>query len=85
MLIGVPAEIKNHEYRVGMTPQSIREVTHHGHEALVESNAGAGIGLHQGLVTVMGHFTNALRRHADTVFVVFDLCGHTNQHDDSSW
>ena len=44
MLIGVPAEIKNHEYRVGMTPQSIREVTHHGHEALVESNAGAGIG-----------------------------------------
>ena len=44
MLIGVPAEIKNHEYRVGMTPQSIREVTHHGHQALVESNAGAGIG-----------------------------------------
>jgi alanine dehydrogenase len=44
MLIGVPAEIKNHEYRVGMTPLSIREVTHHGHQALVESNAGAGIG-----------------------------------------
>ncbi len=44
MLIGVPAEIKNHEYRVGLTPQSIREVTHHGHQALVESNAGAGIG-----------------------------------------
>ncbi|NCF83011.1 MAG: alanine dehydrogenase [Proteobacteria bacterium] len=44
MLIGVPAEIKNHEYRVGMTPQSVREITHHGHQALVESNAGAGIG-----------------------------------------
>ncbi len=44
MLIGVPAEIKNHEYRVGMTPQSVREITHHGHQTLVESNAGAGIG-----------------------------------------
>ena len=44
MLIGVPAEIKNHEYRVGMTPQSIREVIHQGHQALVETNAGAGIG-----------------------------------------
>ena len=44
MLIGVPREIKNHEYRVGMTPQSIQEVTHHGHQALVETNAGAGVG-----------------------------------------
>jgi len=44
MLIGVPAEIKNREYRVGMTPQSVREITHHGHQALVQSNAGAGIG-----------------------------------------
>lgn len=44
MLIGVPAEIKNREYRVGMTPQSVREITHHGHQTLVESNAGAGIG-----------------------------------------
>jgi alanine dehydrogenase len=44
MLIGVPAEIKNHEYRVGMTPQSVYELTHHGHQALVETNAGAGIG-----------------------------------------
>ena len=31
MLIGVPAEIKNHEYRVGMTPQSVYELIHHGH------------------------------------------------------
>ena len=44
MLIGVPAEIKNHEYRVGMTPQSVQELTHHGHQALVETNAGEGIG-----------------------------------------
>ncbi len=45
MLIGVPAEIKVHEYRVGMTPAGVREaVAHHGHQVLVQSGAGAGIG-----------------------------------------
>ncbi len=44
MLIGVPKEIKNHEYRVGMTPSSGRELLHHGHKVLVETKAGAGIG-----------------------------------------
>lgn len=44
MLVGVPKEIKVHEYRVGLTPQSVQEVVHHGHEVIVETNAGAGIG-----------------------------------------
>lgn len=44
MLIGVPKEIKVHEYRVGMTPTSVREAVSHGHRVLVESQAGAGIG-----------------------------------------
>ena len=44
MLIGVPREIKNHEYRVGLTPGSVRELTGDGHRVLVESTAGAGIG-----------------------------------------
>jgi alanine dehydrogenase len=44
MRIGVPKEIKNHEYRVGMTPSSVREAVHHGHEVLVQAGAGAGIG-----------------------------------------
>ncbi len=44
MLIGVPKEIKVHEYRVGMTPSSVREAVAHGHQVLVETNAGAGIG-----------------------------------------
>jgi alanine dehydrogenase len=44
MLIGVPKEIKNHEYRVGLTPSSVRELTSHGHDVLLEHNAGAGIG-----------------------------------------
>ena len=44
MLIGVPKEIKNHEYRVGMTPMSVREAVRHGHKVWVQANAGAGIG-----------------------------------------
>jgi len=45
MQIGVPREIKNHEYRVGLTPASVRELTAHGHGVLVQSGAGAAIGL----------------------------------------
>ncbi|MDP1656929.1 MAG: alanine dehydrogenase [Hylemonella sp.] len=45
MQIGVPQEIKNHEYRVGLTPASVRELTAHGHGVLVQSGAGAAIGL----------------------------------------
>ncbi len=44
MLVGVPKEIKNHEYRVGMVPSSVREMIHHGHNVLIETLAGAGIG-----------------------------------------
>ncbi|MGE3624736.1 MAG: alanine dehydrogenase [Hyphomicrobiales bacterium] len=44
MLLGVPKEVKVHEYRVGMTPASVREVTSHGHKVMVETNAGTGIG-----------------------------------------
>ncbi|HWS26335.1 MAG TPA: alanine dehydrogenase [Xanthomonadales bacterium] len=44
MLIGVPKEIKNHEYRVGMVPGSVRELTQHGHQVIVETLAGSGIG-----------------------------------------
>lgn len=45
MLIGVPKEIKNHEYRVGLTPASVRELTAQGHQVLVQSGAGTAIGL----------------------------------------
>ena len=44
MLIGVPKEIKNHEYRVGMAPASVREAIAHGHQVMVQSLAGEGIG-----------------------------------------
>ena len=45
MRIGLPREIKNHEYRVGLTPASVRELTAHGHPVLVQTGAGAAIGL----------------------------------------
>lgn len=45
MLIGVPREIKNREYRVGLTPASVRELHAHGHRVLVEAGAGEGIGV----------------------------------------
>ncbi len=44
MLIGTPKEIKNHEYRVGLTPESAAEMVAHGHEVLIEAGAGVGIG-----------------------------------------
>ncbi|NFV81698.1 alanine dehydrogenase [Magnetospirillum aberrantis] len=44
MRIGVPKEIKSHEYRVGLTPGSVRELVHHGHQVIVERSAGDGIG-----------------------------------------
>lgn len=44
MLVGVPKEIKNHEYRVGLTPAGVYELSRHGHGVLVETKAGFDIG-----------------------------------------
>lgn len=54
MLIGVPKEIKVREYRVGLTPTSVRELTEHGHTVLVEQDAGAGIGMIDSNYTAAG-------------------------------
>ena len=45
MLVGVPKEIKNHEYRVGLTPASVHELVARGHQVMVQTGAGAEIGL----------------------------------------
>lgn len=44
MLIGIPKEIKVHEYRVGLTPMGVKELVRQGHQLLVQKDAGAGIG-----------------------------------------
>lgn len=45
MLIGVPKEIKNHEYRIGLTPSGVKELIRNGHEVIVQTNGGTAIGL----------------------------------------
>lgn len=44
MLIGIPKEIKNHEYRVGLIPAAVKELVKKGHQVVVENNLGVGIG-----------------------------------------
>ncbi|RTE66307.1 alanine dehydrogenase [Amphritea opalescens] len=45
MLIGIPKEIKNNEYRIGMTPAGVRELVSHGHQVMVQRDGGTAIGL----------------------------------------
>ena len=45
MLIGVPKEIKNHEYRIGLTPAGVRELMANGHQVMVQRDGGKSIGL----------------------------------------
>ncbi len=54
MRVGVPKEIKVLENRVGLTPASVRELVSHGHEVMVEHEAGAGIGLHDDAYAAAG-------------------------------
>jgi alanine dehydrogenase len=69
MKIGVPKEIKNHEYRVGMVPASVRELTRRGHEVFVQTEAGAGIGMHDADYTAVG------AKILDTADEVFETAG----------
>lgn len=66
MLVGCPKEIKNHEYRVGLTPGSVREYVAHSHDVLVETGAGAGIGADDAAYRAAG------ARIADTAAEVFE-------------
>jgi len=54
MHLGVPKEIKSREYRVGLVPASVREVTQHGHKVLVEKGAGLGIGIEDSAYAAAG-------------------------------
>ena len=54
MIVGTVKEVKTHEYRVGLTPESVRELTAHGHRVLVETGAGLGIGATDADYTAVG-------------------------------
>ncbi|WP_338467382.1 alanine dehydrogenase [Novosphingobium sp. ZN18A2] len=68
MRVGTVKEIKNHEYRVGLTPESVRELVAHGHEVWVETGAGLGIGATDSEYVVAG---GTIQPDAKTVF---DAC-----------
>jgi len=70
MLIGVPKEVKSHEYRVGLVPGSVRELVHHGHRVMVETGAGAGIGFEDAAYEAAG--AEVLSRAAD-VFAAAEM------------
>jgi alanine dehydrogenase len=70
MRIGVPKEIKNHEYRVGMTPAAVRELTSRGHSVLVETKAGDAIGLSDEMYVRVGA---EIAKSADDVFGAADM------------
>src|SRR5450432_36665 len=70
MKIGVPKEIKIHEYRVGLVPAGVRELVDSGHQVLVQSGAGAGIGFED------AHYQSAgakVVQRAQDVFAAADL------------
>ncbi|MCG2585221.1 alanine dehydrogenase [Massilia sp. TS11] len=70
MLVGVPKEIKNHEYRVGLTPPSVRELTTRGHRVIVQQGAGAEIGLSDEQYVAAGA---SLAASAEEVFAKADM------------
>ncbi|HHQ13681.1 MAG TPA: alanine dehydrogenase, partial [Chromatiales bacterium] len=70
MLIGAPKEIKSDEYRVGLTPASVHELVAHGHEVVVETGAGAGIGMADSAYTDVGA---RIAPDAATVFAEADM------------
>ena len=65
MRVGTVREIKNHEYRVGLTPESAHELAAHGHEVWVETGAGLGIGATDADYAAAGA---AIQPDAETVF-----------------
>lgn len=68
MRVGTVKEIKNHEYRVGLTPESVRELAAHGHEVWVETGAGNGIGASDADYEAAGAMIKADAK------IVFDGC-----------
>ena len=70
MKIGVPKEIKNNEYRVGMIPAAVRELTARGHTVFVETKAGEAIGLHDEMYTRVGA---KILRTPDEIFAEADM------------
>ncbi|HEV7264058.1 MAG TPA: alanine dehydrogenase [Falsiroseomonas sp.] len=82
MRIGVPKEVKVHEYRVGLTPGPVRELVAQGHEVLVQSCAGAGIGFPDGAYAAAGA---AIATDAAEVFKFAELVVKVKEPQPDEW
>jgi len=82
MRIGCPKEIKDHEYRVGLTPGSVREYVAHGHDVLVETGAGEGIGADDNAYRVAGA---QIAESAGAVFEKSDMVVKVKEPQPSEW
>ncbi len=82
MRVGCPREIKNNEFRVGLTPGAVREYAAHGHEILVESGAGAGIGADDNAYRAAGA---SIARTAEEVFARADMIVKVKEPQPSEW
>ncbi|WP_404927261.1 alanine dehydrogenase [Mesorhizobium sp. ORM16] len=82
MRVGCPREIKNHEYRVGLTPGSVREYVAHGHEVLVETGAGAGIGADDSAYRAAGA---TIAKTAADVFAKSDMIVKVKEPQPNEW
>jgi alanine dehydrogenase len=82
MRVGCPKEIKNHEYRVGLTPGSVREYVAHGHEVIIETKAGAGIGAEDDAYRAAGAKVAAS---AKDVFEKSDMIVKVKEPQPSEW
>lgn len=70
MLIGVPKEIKTHEYRVGLVPGSVRELIHHGHQVVIQTGAGDGSNFPDSAYEAVGA---RIAPNAEQVFAAADM------------
>lgn len=82
MRVGCPKEIKNHEYRVGLTPGSVREYVAHGHEVLVETGAGSGIGADDNAYRAAGA---QIAKTAEEVFTRSDMIVKVKEPQPKEW
>ena len=82
MRVGCPKEIKNHEYRVGLTPGSVREYVTHGHDVLIETGAGAGIGADDNAYRSAGA---TIAKTAAEVFAKSDMVVKVKEPQPSEW
>nr|WP_090664312.1 alanine dehydrogenase [Belnapia rosea] len=82
MQVGVPKEVKVHEYRVGLVPASVRELVQRGHQVLVETGAGTGIGFPDAAYANAGA---SIVPDAETIFAKADLVVKVKEPQSTEW